>query len=113
MKKTEIDSIYSLIQKGESNSLEFKSELQEDSKKWIKTIIAFANTNGGILIIGVDDNKNISGVKTDSVFSLMDSIVDSITNNCEPMIVPDISIQNLQDKTIIIVSIPKGMQKPY
>lgn len=43
------------IVRGESKNVEFKVKLPEDSAKYIKTIIAFANTQGGCLVIGVDD----------------------------------------------------------
>ena len=54
--------------------LELKKELPE-SKKYIKTIVAFANTAGGKLIIGVsDDTKEIVGISSDIIFSIKDKI---------------------------------------
>ncbi len=43
------------IVRGESKNVEFKAKLPQDSAKYIKTIIAFANTQGGCLVVGVDD----------------------------------------------------------
>lgn len=43
------------IKNGESKNIEFKIQLPDDSKKYMKTIVAYANTSGGKLIIGVDD----------------------------------------------------------
>lgn len=43
------------IKKGESKNIEFKVQLPDDSKKYMKSIVAFANTSGGKLVIGVDD----------------------------------------------------------
>ncbi|WP_302795320.1 AlbA family DNA-binding domain-containing protein, partial [Cloacibacillus evryensis] len=40
---------------GESKNIEFKSELPKKSERYVKTVIAFANTGGGKLIIGIDD----------------------------------------------------------
>lgn len=64
-----------LIQKGESSSLEFKSTLRVDVKtnktekfiehSVIKTLAAFLNSEGGTLLIGVEDNKNILGLEPD------------------------------------------------
>ena len=42
---------------GESKNIEYKVTLQEKSEKYMKTIVAFANTQGGKLIIGVDDKE--------------------------------------------------------
>lgn len=43
------------IVRGESRNMEFKAMLPKDSEKYMKTIIAFANTQGGKLVIGIDD----------------------------------------------------------
>ncbi len=69
-------STYSLIEEGESDFVEFKSTLRYNlfTKKFdkeiehaaLKTIAAFLNTSGGTLIIGVDDKKNILGLKDDN-----------------------------------------------
>lgn len=58
------------IKKGESKNIEFKVQLPDDSKKYMKSIVAFANTSGGKLVIGVDDvTKNIVGV--DRLFRIL------------------------------------------
>ena len=43
------------IKNGESQNVEFKIVLPNDSKKYMKTVVAYANTSGGKIIIGVDD----------------------------------------------------------
>lgn len=68
-------SIQDLIQKGESNTLEFKSSLRWDYKQNVqnralelmvaKALVAFLNSEGGILIIGVDDQKEILSLEKD------------------------------------------------
>lgn len=49
------------ILRGESRDLEFKEKLPEDSKKYMKTIVAFSNGDGGRLIIGVNDDREVVG----------------------------------------------------
>lgn len=67
------------IVRGESKNVEFKAKLPKDSSKYIKTVIAFANTQGGCLVIGVDDvARNVTGVDSDSAFQIMDSIANAV-----------------------------------
>ena len=59
------------IVRGESKNVEFKAKLPQDSAKYIKTIIAFANTQGGCLVVGVDDmSQKVIGVDDDSAFQI-------------------------------------------
>ena len=54
---------------GESKNIEYKVMLPEKSEKYMKTIIAFANTQGGKLIVGVDDETHqIVGVENEILF---------------------------------------------
>lgn len=72
------------IKSGESKNVEFKVKLPDDSKKYMKTIVAYANTSGGKIIIGVDDTRNIVGVEPSSVFQIMDKIANAISDMCAP-----------------------------
>lgn len=101
------------ILQGESKDLEFKEKLPEDSKKYMKTIVAFSNGDGGRLIIGVNDDREIVGVDQTSVFTMIDKITNAISDSCEPLIIPDIAPQAVGDKTVIVVEISAGRQRPY
>ena len=102
------------IKNGESKNIEFKVQLPEDSKKYMKTIVAYANTSGGRLIIGVDDiTKNIVGVEPSSVFQIMDRIANAVSDMCIPQIVPDITFQTMEGKCIVQIEIYPGQNRPY
>lgn len=101
------------ILQGESKDLEFKEKLPEDSKKYMKTIVAFSNGDGGRLIIGVNDEREIVGVDQTAVFTMIDKITNVISDSCEPLIIPDIAPQAVGDKTVIVVEISAGRQRPY
>ena len=101
------------ILQGESKDLEFKEKLPEDSKKYMKTIVAFSNGDGGRLIIGVNDDREVVGVEQTAVFSMIDKITNAISDSCEPLIIPDIAPQAVGDKTVIVVEISAGRQRPY
>ena len=101
------------ILRGESKDLEFKEKLPEDSKKYMKTIVAFSNGDGGRLIIGVNDDREVVGVDQTAVFTMIDKITNAISDSCEPLIIPDIAPQAVGDQTVIVVEISAGRQRPY
>lgn len=73
--------------------------------------MAFANGNGGKIVFGVKDNGEIIGVENE--FEVMDGIINAISDSCYPMIIPDISLHTLENRTIILVEIEGGKKKPY
>lgn len=102
------------IKAGESANVEFKAAKPKDSLKYVKTAVAFANGNGGRIVFGIDDKtREILGVPDESVFREMDSIADAITNGTEPMIIPDMSLQSIEGKTVVIAEIAGGTHRPY
>ena len=99
---------------GESKNIEYKVSLPDKSEKYMKTIVAFANTQGGKLIVGVDDKTHqIVGVKNDVLFQLMDGIANAVSDSCVPQIIPDIEPQTVDGKTVIVVSVEAGKNRPY
>lgn len=102
-----------LLSRGEAINIEFKEKLPEKSIKYMKSIVAFANGIGGKIIFGISDNHNVIGLEKDSIFKIMDTITNAISDSCEPPIIPDISFQTIDNKTIIIVEIEAGRQRPY
>jgi putative ATP-dependent DNA helicase len=99
---------------GESKKIEYKSMVPEKSEKYMKSIIAFANTQGGRLIIGVDDKTHqVVGVNNDDLFQIMDSLANAISDSCEPQIIPDIEPQTVDGKTIIVVTVEVEKNRLY
>ena len=99
---------------GESKNIEYKVTLPDKSEKYMKTIVAFANTQGGKLIVGVDDKTHqIVGVENDILFQLMDGIANAISDSCAPQIIPDIEPHTIEGKTVIVVSVEAGKNRPY
>ena len=70
MKK--VHPIEALIEQGEHQQLDFKFEVS-DSKKIARTLSAFANTDGGRLLIGVKDNGIISGVRSEEEYYMIEA----------------------------------------
>ena len=91
---------------GESINIEYKVEMPKKSEKYMKTVVAFANGRGGRIVFGVDDKTlNIVGMNPDTIFQTMDSITNAISDSCEHKIYPDVTLQSIDDKTIIVVEI--------
>lgn len=64
-------SVMEDILNGESKSIEYKMALPEKSDKYLKSVVAFANTSGGKIIIGIDDKeKTVVGVNEKRFFRL-------------------------------------------
>lgn len=100
------------IQKGESKTLELKEALpQNDSIA--KTVIAFSNTSGGKLIIGVNDKREITGIDDVELFAMQDKIASVIADNCAPGIMPEIYGVNIESKLVLVIDVVRGNLKPY
>ena len=99
---------------GESRNIEFKEDLPDKSIKYMKSVIAFANGSGGKIIFGIaDKTREVNGLGGRDVFKIMDAIANAVSDSCEPAIIPDISLQTIDGKTIIVVEISAGRQRPY
>lgn len=99
---------------GESKNVEFKVQRPDKGIKYMKSVVAFANGKGGRIVFGIDDKtRDVVGIPEDQVFQEMDAITNAISDSCEPTIIPDVYLQNINGKTIIIADISAGRQKPY
>jgi predicted HTH transcriptional regulator len=107
MKRKEI---LDLIEGGENLRCEFKRKFSS-AEKIAREMIAFANTRGGVLLFGVDDNKEIVGV--DSEKSEAELIKDAGLNYCEPPLDFNIEYFDLNGKEIVVVKIPESDKKPH
>ena len=94
--------------------IECKETLPENSWKYIKTVIAFANGNGGQIIFGIKDKSwEVTGIPNDVISSWSDLITDAIADTCSPQIVTDINPETIDGKTVLVVDVPRGFQTPY
>jgi predicted HTH transcriptional regulator len=101
--------IKDLIQSGEHQQLDFKFEIS-DSRKIARTLVAFSNTDGGTLLIGVKDNGKIAGVRSDEEFFMVQA---AAAMYCRPEIVFDSKRWIVDGKNILEITIPKGTKYPY
>ena len=70
---------------GESDNVEFKSDIPPKSETYMKTVVAFANGKGGRLVFGVENGTwAVTGFSKEEVFQKMDAITNAIFDSCEP-----------------------------
>jgi predicted HTH transcriptional regulator len=98
-----------LIESGENQQLDFKFEIS-DSRKIAKTLVAFSNTDGGVLLIGVKDNGKIAGVRTDEEFFMVQAAAGMY---CKPEVLFESKRWTVEAKTVLEITIPKGLNYPY
>lgn len=108
------DSVVSKEYFGEDKNIEFKREIPNKHEKFLKDIIAFSNSTGGKVILGVEDETCIVyGIGEQSPFKLSDAISTMISDACTPQIEPDITIKTVEDKTVLEIDVAPGKFRPY
>ena len=91
----------------ESERIEYKSQMIEDL---YREVIAFANSNGGVIYIGIDDQGNLTGIAN------VDETYTRITNGIRDAIAPDVTMfvrYIIQDNKVIQIEVGEGSYKPY
>ena len=91
----------------ESERVEYKLQMVDDI---YKEVIAFANTDGGVIYIGIDDNGNLIGIDN------VDETYTRLTNGIRDAIAPDVTMfvrYVLQDNKVIRIEVGEGSYKPY
>ena len=97
---------------GESKTVEFKENLPEKSIKYMKSVVAFANGTGGKIIFGIaDKTREVVGFDKEDVFKKMDAIANVVSDSCEPAIIPNITLQTVDGKTVIVEEVSEGRQQ--
>lgn len=101
--------IKTLIEQGEHVHLDFKFEVS-DAAKIARSLVAFANTDGGTLLIGVKDNGSIAGIRSEEEFYMIDQ---AATMYCQPEVVFNTKEWTLEGKKVLEVIVPKSNQLPH
>ena len=94
----------------EDKNTEFKREYVEDIKK---TLVAFANTDGGNLYIGIDDDGN--AVEVNNIDGVMLQVSNVIRDAIKPDLAMfcDVTVETVQDKKVVKITVNRGTARPY
>jgi len=102
--------LYSLIEDGENSTVEFKRKFSSP-EKIAKEMIAFANSKGGKILFGVDDDRTIVGVESEK--GEMELIDTAARFYCEPEVSYEYEIVSIKKKDVVIVHVPESTNKPH
>lgn len=100
--------IQDLIDQGENQMLDFKFEIS-DARKIARTLVAFSNTDGGKLLIGVKDNGKIAGIRSDEEYHMLEAAAELY---CSPVIPFRAQKWTILGKTILEVDIARASNRP-
>ena len=106
----EVNQIISIIEGGETQEVEFKQSFHS-SQEMSRTICAFANTLGGILLIGISENKQIIGVQKDP--DNLQQQVSAANQSVIPTPLISVEVHKIQGKTILEVIVQKSQDNSY
>ncbi len=101
--------IQNLIDQGENQMLDFKYEIS-DARKIARTLVAFSNTDGGKLLIGVKDNGKIAGIQSEEEYHMLEAAAEMY---CRPSVPFEIQKWTIRGKTILEVDIARADQRPF
>ena len=107
--KSQDKHIQKLIEEGEHQMLDFKFEIS-DSKRIARSLAAFANTDGGRLLVGVKDNGAIAGIRSDEEIHMIQAAAEMY---CRPQVFYTTEEWEINGKTILEVIIPKDKQNKH
>ena len=104
-----IDRIKKYLIDGEGETLDYKQEISSASKI-AKTMVSFANHKGGVLLVGVRDNRSIAGIRSEDEKYMLDLAASFY---CKPEIELELEEHNIGGKVILECTILEGELKPY
>jgi len=103
-----MQSLKALIARGESQFLEFKFEVNS-ARDISETLSAFANADGGTILVGVKDNGVIAGIRLEEELYVLEAAADMY---CKPALKPILKRWDIDGKSVLEVVITEHFQKP-
>jgi ATP-dependent DNA helicase RecG len=110
---TELD-LKQILKSGETTTVQFKRQI-DNAVSLAEEMVAMANTDGGMIIVGVEEDKSGRA----HIYGLANTrdINNHISNSTTELSVPQIFVKTdsiiVEDKLVLIINVLKGLQKPY
>ena len=99
-----------LIQEGEGYNVEYKQSFPSKLSELATELCAFANANGGVLLVGINDKQEVAGITLDNVHR---SRIQDVIKLIDPALHITVSEHSINNKIILCFECPVGEQKPY
>ena len=107
-----IEELENIISRGEDTKTQFKENIN-NPKKLAEELVAFSNSLGGRLILGISDDGIVKGLNSDDIRRLNQMISNVANQNVKPPIYPRTEVVEYQNKKVMVVTILYGTNKPY
>lgn len=101
-------NLRALIAQGEHENQDFKFEIS-DARKIAVSLVAFSNTSGGRLLVGVKDNGRIAGVRSDEEIHMLEMAAGMY---CRPKVDPEFILEEIDGKTVLVCNIKAEPDQP-
>ena len=101
-----------ILSQGEDSKNQFKKDVN-NINALAQEIIAFSNTLGGKIFVGVDDDGTITGLSSKDIHRINQLLSNAASQNIRPAVNPLTEIIMVGDSRVLIIEVPKGINKPY
>ena len=105
-----IEELQAVIAQGEGQQLEFKRSLAE-LETAVRTLAAFANTEGGTVLFGVRQSGEIVGMEASQTSK--EQLVNKVTSSTDPVLYPSVEFVKVNGRTVIVVTVAESENKPH
>ena len=109
----ESSELLNIISRGESSKVQFKERMPH-AESMASEMIAFSNSEGGMIIFGVNDKTgDLNGLNFSEIASINSQLANIASNNILPPIFFETETVSVNGNNLVVVTIPKGVRKPY
>jgi len=108
--KSSAPILLDLVSQGEGLRIEFK-RLVHSAPKIARSITAFANTSGGVILIGVDDDRRIVGIQSEK--ETLQVIDEALRYHIEPKPQVEIHVEEFKHRMVLLIDIPESLERPH
>ena len=109
----EASELLNIISRGESSKVQFKERMPH-IESMAHEMVAFSNSDGGMIIFGVNDKTgDLNGLNFSEIASINSQLANIASNNILPPISVSSETVSVNGNNLVVVEIPKGTRKPY
>lgn len=108
--KSPVPALLDLVSQGEGLHIEFK-RLIHSAPKIARSITAFANTSGGIILVGVDDDRRIVGIRSEK--EVLQIIDEALRFHIEPEPQHEVRFVEFKRRMVLLIDIPESAERPH